>query len=1448
MGAANCCKRPDEIVIDEVKYASTDNNKMAVVDQESIPQDTEQVHKSNANAEEEYAQGQTVSNQNLYEQEMGSPKIGGVYEVPISVSNPQQNYEEGYEQHNMGSLRQYENQNMQQNVETGNENQYEQEEEQAGYQYDEENENENINQNLNKRMSGEGNDNDGENQEDYNTLVNKMGNEANLKALRMGNLGLNKVSASSSENYNIQQSQKMNYNNLQNNIENSGGINLNAIGLTQQGGVNLKNISMGSQQTGKILPQSVRQFGYNIISKSQQQTASNNTNNQMDNMNNFGVEQKDITNSQSQQSENEDLNKYFQQATSHLVSVNSQQMMNENLDNNSRAKTGPVDSKQFAFNANPQAQGGLDINQIMPQRNINTHISQKSESVASVTPISTNEDISKYFKKQSNKVSMQQTNPPNDLNDDSVQAKVTKLNIDMENLPGAFGSSNINNFKQTTSTTTVIKKGESPDFKDFKFDMKNFNLDMKDLPETFGSSDINKTTKTVTTKTIEKEGDQVKETTTTTKTTGNIDLSDFKFDMKKFNLDTNDLPETFGSSNINNYKQTTTTTTTLEKEGNPDLKNFKFDMKNFNLDMKDLPETFGSSDINKTTKTVTTKTIEKEGDQVKETTTTTKTTGNIDLSNFKFDMKKFNLDTNDLPETFGSSNINNYKQTTTTTTTIEKEGNPDLKNFKFDMKNFNLDMKDLPETFGSSDINKNTKTVTTKTIEKEGDQVKETTTTTKTTGNIDLSNFKFDIKKFNLDTNDLPETFGSSDINKTTKTVTTKTIEKEGDNVKETTTTTKTTGNVDLGDFKFDMKNFNLDMKDLPETFGSSDINKTTKTVTTKTIEKEGDNVKETTTTTKTTGNIDLSDFKFDMKKFNLDTNDLPETFGSSDINKNVKQTTTTTTTTVKKEGNNDNPNLNNLKETTTTTTTKTMGNADLGDFKFDMKNFNIDMKDLPETFGSSDINKNVKQTTTTTTTTIKKEGNIEPQSFNIDMKNYKMDMDDLPEVFGSFNINQNLKGVTTTTKTVKKEGKDIDIKDLPEGLNPSDINNFKQITTTTTTEGKLDNKEFKESFGPSDNNFKQTTTTTKTEGKMGPNDLTNFQETKTTTTTMKNEGNFDMKDFKFDYNKFNFDMKDLPSAFGSSDISNYKQVTTTTKTTTTGNAPMGLNKLGLEHNLSSMPEISKYSNKLQETTTTTTTKITGNGPIDLKGFGIAQNSSTNINENEDLNKYFQQTSQTTSQPINLGQFSFQGIPSTSDMKQTTTTTVTKTTGNSPIDLKEFGFERNQNGNVDFKQLGNEGNSPIIGNEDYTKYFQETKTTTTKTNEPIDLKGFGMNMNSASNGGINLNSLGFDGSSQQQNTTTTVTKTTKIENSGGDIDLNNFGKNSGQFAAIHESFGNTHNSSNEYNTYGTSKTTVSKTTQSFAGPTQSYSYNYSFNMPATSSATVTKTTYSEVGP
>ena len=60
------------------------------------------------------------------------------------------------------------------------------------------------------------------------------------------------------------------------------------------------------------------------------------------------------------------------------------------------------------------------------------------------------------------------------------------------------------------------------------------------------------------------------------------------------------------------------------------------------------------------------------------------------------------------------------------------------------------------------------------------------------------------------------------------------------------------------------------------------------------------------------------------------------------------------------------------------------------------------------------------------------------------------------------------------------------------------------------------------------------------------------------------------------------------------------------------------------------------------------------------------------------------------------------------------------------------------------------------------------------------------------------------------------------------------------------SYGATQNYGSNYNSSGITKTTTTKVTKSFAGPAQSYSYNYSHNMPSTGAATVTKTTYSGV--
>ena len=106
MGAANCCKKPEEIVIEQIKEDG-EGDKINGLDQDSYPQDTEFVHKANINQEE-----QEISNQKLYEQE-GSPRIDGAYEVAINASSPVQYKQiEEIEQNNIQTPK-YENQNQQ---------------------------------------------------------------------------------------------------------------------------------------------------------------------------------------------------------------------------------------------------------------------------------------------------------------------------------------------------------------------------------------------------------------------------------------------------------------------------------------------------------------------------------------------------------------------------------------------------------------------------------------------------------------------------------------------------------------------------------------------------------------------------------------------------------------------------------------------------------------------------------------------------------------------------------------------------------------------------------------------------------------------------------------------------------------------------------------------------------------------------------------------------------------------------------------------------------------------------------------------------------------------------------------------------------------------------------------------------------------------------------------
>jgi hypothetical protein len=126
-----------------------------------------------------------------------------------------------------------------------------------------------------------------------------------------------------------------------------------------------------------------------------------------------------------------------------------------------------------------------------------------------------------------------------------------------------------------------------------------------------------------------------------------------------------DLPPTFGSNEIKNFKQTTTTTTTKTTGNIPTtLTNSEI---NKILNMKDLPETIGSNTMKKTTVT----------------TTTTTNQPKIDLSQFgleqnpsisqlkspPIDLKQFGL-----APTSSAVSTNQSKKVTTVTKTVQKKG------------------------------------------------------------------------------------------------------------------------------------------------------------------------------------------------------------------------------------------------------------------------------------------------------------------------------------------------------------------------------------------------------------------------------------------------------------------------------------------------------------------------------------------------------------------------------------------------------------------------------------------------------------------------------------------------------------------------------------------------------------------------------------------------------
>ena len=550
MGAANCCKKPEEIVIEQIKEDG-EGDKINVLDQDSYPQDTEFVNKANINPED-----QEVSNQKLYEQE-GSPRIDGAYEVAINASSPVQYKQmEELEQNNVQTPH-YENQNLQMQNEA---------EELAIYR--------NQNQ-LN------------ENQNNLQEIVDQYNHPTDTKNERE-----------------IEDINEINQNQIkQSNISNSGVVDLATLSSQQSAAptniisqmVNTKQIVQTPMSNNKniniqqnLIQQPVQQINSQIqvkepeegedlnkyfqiptsLAKSKTTIPSNIDLNNIQKL--IGQNQiKTQTQTQIQQQNvgnvasvtplegNDDINQYFNQAPyEQTKELSNQEILKKYFTPSVSHEINPEQINQNQLNLEniinmkdlPQTFGSSNIQQIsikqqQPQTTTTTTITKAANDNNNIKQITTTT-------KTTGNIDL------NNLPGVLTSSEIHKI-IDMKDLPATFGSNEINNFKQTTTTTTetignIPKTLTNSEIKKI--------IDMKDLPETIGSTNMKKTTVT----------------TTTTSNPVNIDLKQFgleqnpsagpfaseSIDLKQFGLE----PTSSAVSTAQN-KQVKTVTKTVQSTG-----------------------------------------------------------------------------------------------------------------------------------------------------------------------------------------------------------------------------------------------------------------------------------------------------------------------------------------------------------------------------------------------------------------------------------------------------------------------------------------------------------------------------------------------------------------------------------------------------------------------------------------------------------------------------------------------------------------------------------------------------------------------------------------------------------------------------------------------------------------------------------------------------------------
>ena len=711
MGSANCCKKPEEILIDEIKN-NGEGDKVNPLDQDSYPQDTEYVVKANMNPEEE-----NVPNQKLYEQE-GSPRIDGAYELAVNESSPikYKPVESSNQNDSHTPAYQNENENQQMEIDPQNINQYSPEE-LAAYQNQ-------IKLNSNANVN--------EDEIDQNNHPDDTQNE------------------------NIKQNEEIQNSNISN-ASNKGGVDL-AVLASQKSAAPINSLTQVVQANQIIqTPLSNNQvlnIQKNIIQQEQKQI-----NNQIQ------VKEPE---------EGEDLNKYFQIPTSLAKSkttipnnINLNAMQNLIGQNQIQKKnTGNVASVT-------PLEGNDDINQYFTQ--LSPQMQQKENlSDQEILNRYFSHAVSEEIKPENivqNQLNLQNIVNLKDLPDTFGSANIqqvvmkqqpqttttTTVTKTSQNLPGNDIN---NNIKQKTVTTTTKTTG-NVDLRNIPSALTNSEIkrivDMKDLPSTFGSNDINNFQQKTTT------------TTTTTKTTGNVDLSNIpsaltNSEIKKI-VDMKDLPTTFGSNDINNFNQKTTTTTTTTQTTGSIPKALTPEEIQKIINMKDLPETIGSSTMTNVKKTTVTTTTNASGNNINNlkpitTTTKTETTGTIPKALTQEEIQKI-INMKDLPETIGSSTMTNVKKTTVTTTSTSP-ANIDLKQFgleqnpslgpttsePIDLKQFGLE----PTSSAVSNTGNKQVTTVTKTVQNSG--VLPTEDYSKYFQNIQTSSSPIDLQQFGLEKNE----------------------------------------------------------------------------------------------------------------------------------------------------------------------------------------------------------------------------------------------------------------------------------------------------------------------------------------------------------------------------------------------------------------------------------------------------------------------------------------------------------------------------------------------------------------------------------------------------------------------------------------------------------------------------------------------------------------------